>query len=328
MKKQLMIITSLCLTVSSFCFPSVSFAADKYENYEELAANEQIGEDYVIRTRSNSSNVTVMAIHGGGIEPGTSKIAEGIAGDNYNLYLFEGKKPAGENRDLHITSTHFDEPAAVKMAARAHKVVSVHGAAGVDTQIVYMGGNNHYLKEIIARKLAEKNFEIAPTTPPEYAGTNPKNICNMNRTHAGVQMELTRGLRDELSSKPERFEDFATAVRQGISAAYANPYERVFDFNYDNFTSSTWINGGKLFYLDQSDYILGVQNPNNTNDSVTIRFNVYDQNNRLVMSRTKTSSFREGLIKHQLTGLPSGYYKIQIVNTSKLSSYVYAGLHY
>jgi len=39
----------------------------------------------------------------------TSTIAVAIAANDYCLYRFEGRKRR-ENRDLHVTSTHFDEP--------------------------------------------------------------------------------------------------------------------------------------------------------------------------------------------------------------------------
>jgi phage replication-related protein YjqB (UPF0714/DUF867 family) len=54
------------------------------------------------------SDVCIIAPHGGKIEKWTSEIATALAGDDYNLYLFEGLKRA-KNRDLHITSSRFDE---------------------------------------------------------------------------------------------------------------------------------------------------------------------------------------------------------------------------
>lgn len=69
------------------------------------------GVDYEIRSKIvPSSIVVVLAIHGGGIEPGTSELANQIGNEgNYTLYGFDGMKSSG-NSDLHITSTRFDEP--------------------------------------------------------------------------------------------------------------------------------------------------------------------------------------------------------------------------
>ncbi|MFC7440186.1 poly-gamma-glutamate hydrolase family protein [Laceyella putida] len=321
--KKMMILAALGVILGSFSWNSV-YAEDTYANYADLAAHEQLGVDYSIRSRTTSSQAAIIAIHGGKIEPGTSQITEKIAGDDHNLYLFEGTKSAN-NHDLHITSTHFDEPTAVKLVAKAHKVVSVHGADG-DQPIVYLGGKNEALKDKISQLLSEKNFVVKPPLDG-IAGTEATNICNLNRTQAGVQLELTRALRDELVSSTDRMNDFATAVRNAISAVPANS-GRVFDFDADSFTSSTYLNGGKVFYVDSSDYILGIQNPNNTSDTITVRFNIYDQNNKLVLSKTKTSQFREGYFKHVFTGLPTGYYKIEMVNLYKQSAYIHAGLHY
>jgi phage replication-related protein YjqB (UPF0714/DUF867 family) len=81
---------------------------DKYESYEELRQNEQ-EHHFQIHHQEGSSGVAVMAPHGGGIEPGTTEIARGVAGTDHTFYAFEGLKPGG-NQDLHITSTNFDEP--------------------------------------------------------------------------------------------------------------------------------------------------------------------------------------------------------------------------
>ncbi len=64
--------------------------------------------------RSGSSGILVMAPHGGGIEPGTGDIADGVAGQHHSFYCFKGIKKQG-NRALHITSNRFDEPLAMAM---------------------------------------------------------------------------------------------------------------------------------------------------------------------------------------------------------------------
>ena len=87
---------------------------DRYANFKELKANEREGVDYEICKRFISSAVAIIAPHGGKIEPGTSELAEGIAGADYTYYSFKGlKNEKGANRELHITSSNFDEPIAV-----------------------------------------------------------------------------------------------------------------------------------------------------------------------------------------------------------------------
>jgi len=59
-----------------------------------------------------SSGIAILSIHGGDIEPGTTRIANAIAGWDHSFYTFEGIKTA-RNLSLHITSTRFDEPSAM-----------------------------------------------------------------------------------------------------------------------------------------------------------------------------------------------------------------------
>src|SRR5580704_3841422 len=98
--------------------------ADKYRSFPELAAAETQG-GYEVRTRYSGATL-ILAPHGGGIEPGTSELAEAIAGDDHSLYLFEGMKQRN-NRDLHITSTNFDERECMTALHRSDRVVAIHG---------------------------------------------------------------------------------------------------------------------------------------------------------------------------------------------------------
>lgn len=65
---------------------------DKYANYDDLKQHEKEGEDYVILSREGYSGIAVIAPHGGGIEPGTVDIADGIAGGRHSFYAFKGIK--------------------------------------------------------------------------------------------------------------------------------------------------------------------------------------------------------------------------------------------
>lgn len=67
---------------------------DKYSNYDELSCHEPKGIDYRIRCVS-SSDIAILAIHGGKIEPGTTEIAEAVAKNQHSFYTFEGLKPTG-----------------------------------------------------------------------------------------------------------------------------------------------------------------------------------------------------------------------------------------
>src|SRR5580698_7765372 len=109
--------------------------ADKYANFGELAKAEK---RFLVRSKlRNTSSTVVVAPHGGKIEPGTSEIAEAIAGQNLSFYAFEGDK-GQNNASLHITSTNFDEPRCLALVARSVRVVAIHGKAG-DDDVVLLG---------------------------------------------------------------------------------------------------------------------------------------------------------------------------------------------
>src|SRR5262245_16323231 len=127
--------------------------ADKYTNYKELAAAERENIDFRIRSRLSQSRIAMVAAHGGGIEPGTSEIADALAGDDLSLYIFEGLKP-DRNRDLHITSTQFDESRCLSLIATSRFVVTIHGESGSD-QVVYVGGRDAHLAGAISSALRQ-----------------------------------------------------------------------------------------------------------------------------------------------------------------------------
>ena len=50
-------------------------AQDRYNCFADLANHEERNKDYKISARDIGSNITIIAPHGGKIEPGTSDIA-------------------------------------------------------------------------------------------------------------------------------------------------------------------------------------------------------------------------------------------------------------
>ncbi len=108
-----------------------------YCSFEELIKHEAINIDYRIRVRHGTSGIAVMAIHGGGIEPGTTEIAESLAADKHTFYTFSGIKAAHNSR-LYIPSQKFDDPLGVETARNADTVVTIHGCRDM-RKIVYLG---------------------------------------------------------------------------------------------------------------------------------------------------------------------------------------------
>ena len=185
---------------------------DTYCCYEALKQNEMEGRDYEVVTVTEYRNpeVVVMAPHGGGIEPGTSLIADRIAGDDFVLYQFNGKKKKC-NGTLHITSTRFDEPRAVALVEQAAVVLAVHGASG-DGKFVMVGGRHADLVSAIEASLNGIGIRT-PVPDGSLAATKLTNICNRSGSSRGVQLEISRGLRDALLKDEYLREQFASDIR-------------------------------------------------------------------------------------------------------------------
>ena len=125
--------------------------ADRYSNFAELAKNEVEGADYRVRVYAQGQTVVIIAPHGGRIEPGTSEIARAIAGHDHSLYLFEGLRDR-PHKDLHVTSTNFDEPRCQSLIKSYKVVVAVHGLDG-GTQTAKIGGLDDVLRDKISKDL-------------------------------------------------------------------------------------------------------------------------------------------------------------------------------
>ena len=168
---------------------------DKYSNFKTLAEHEILNQDYKIQFMDIGSNMTIIAPHGGLIEPRTSLIAKLIAGNTFNYYCFEGIKKKN-NRDLHITSHRFDEPGMLGLISSCDIVVTIH--ACIDTEdVIHVGGRFKELASHIQTTMEGMNIKVSRQTD-RFPGTHPGNICNKARRKKGVQLEFSRGLRDDL----------------------------------------------------------------------------------------------------------------------------------
>jgi len=165
---------------------------DKYPTFEALASAEP--DAYTVRVTNIGRSLVVVAPHGGGIEPGTSEVALAIAGDDFTCYLFEGLKPAA-NRDLHITSSRFDEPQCIELLRAASAAVTVHGEESAD-EVVFLGGLHTALLTSVRDALETNGFVVREHSNPQLQGRDPRNICNIGRLRAGIQLELSLGLRE------------------------------------------------------------------------------------------------------------------------------------
>ena len=166
--------------------------SDKYPDFLTLAAAEP-AQAYAILVRDTGGPLAVAAPHGGGIEPGTSEIALAIAGGDFSYYQFEGKKSDG-NHDLHITSARFDEPRCLGLLRSARLVLTVHGEDSPEP-VVYLGGGYTAAFAAVHGALEPHGFIVREHANRQLQGVQSANICNLGRLGAGLQLELSLGLR-------------------------------------------------------------------------------------------------------------------------------------
>jgi phage replication-related protein YjqB (UPF0714/DUF867 family) len=194
----------------------------KYDNYRQLNENETKGKDYRIHLRQGKSGIVLMAPHGGGIEPGTTEIADALAGMEHSFYSFDGVKKRG-NWNLHITSRQFDEPIGIDIAKNSQTIVTMHGCKEKE-KTVYIGGRDKWLKEKVAKAIRLAGFAIKESS--RFPGINELNICNRSRTGRGVQLEISMGLRRAMFQDISRmkrkkttkvFNRFVNVIRNALS---------------------------------------------------------------------------------------------------------------
>jgi phage replication-related protein YjqB (UPF0714/DUF867 family) len=162
-------------------------------------------------TENQEGEQIVLAIHGGGIERGTSEIAMVVAGYHpatfarstdclglLDLWMFEGLLSSG-NGKLHVTSTNFDDPIALRVVQMSKRCLSLHGLddvpGGADIQI---GGIDAELSSIILEELTTAGISAAVANQEGTNGNDLKNICNKTTISAGVQLEMAETYRNLL----------------------------------------------------------------------------------------------------------------------------------
>jgi phage replication-related protein YjqB (UPF0714/DUF867 family) len=166
---------------------------DKYTNFAGLIESESEGRDFRRIIQPRNSAITVIAPHGGGIEPGTSEIATALASSEFSLYCFEGLKAKGNYEALHITGTNFDDPECLELTVKSRIVLAIHGCNDED-KVVYVGGRNENLKVQIIEVLKGAGFR-AEEDVSNHSGRDTRNICNRGVHNGGVQLEISEGLR-------------------------------------------------------------------------------------------------------------------------------------
>ena len=194
------------------------------QSFSEVVMTATKDKDYRLVIRDRSSATTVVAVHGGNIDPLTSELAESIAGDTYNLYVFCGLR--ADSDGLHVPTRSFQEMRLSGLMRRSRVALSIEGVAGGDA-IVHIGGRNRRLRTVLGDLLGFAGFQVAGPAKPG-AAHNPRWFFN-TPAEGGLQLELSRtlcqGMLDCPLDAPERtdpahwtqrFESFVQAVRRAL----------------------------------------------------------------------------------------------------------------
>ncbi|MEW1723009.1 poly-gamma-glutamate hydrolase family protein [Streptomyces sp. NPDC093109] len=241
--------------------------ASNTDLYTRLAGREgaDFGRRYKRHEKSDNSittaypfhRTTVMALHGGGIETGTSELCLGIAGYHpatfeispaagpvYDYWMFEGLR-SSNNGELHVTSVNCDDRVALSMAGGSLNVLSLHGCtaaqagvAGTRPEAVVVGGLHTAFKDYLRAAFDSAGFQtVDGSTVPALAGVQPQNIANRTVLGKGGQLEITTELRQAMfgvntragrpGSTTEVFDRFVAATRTAIARLEARTDQAV-----------------------------------------------------------------------------------------------------
>jgi phage replication-related protein YjqB (UPF0714/DUF867 family) len=207
--------------------------------------------DDCLTGKSGIVRTTIIAPHGGAIEPGTSELCLAVAGYHpatlevtppgrvtYDYWMFEGIRSA-DNSQLHVTSTHCDDTVALSLCAGALNVLAQHGCttaqAGLEdgARAVLVGGRNALLKRALLEAFAAVGIRaIDAIDRGAINGDDQANIANRTLLGMGGHLEITGPLREtmfEVNTREDRkntttqvFWDFVTACRSAVAQIEAD----------------------------------------------------------------------------------------------------------
>ncbi|WTZ46541.1 poly-gamma-glutamate hydrolase family protein [Streptomyces sp. NBC_01390] len=255
--------------------PAAAVSSDLYTSNSDLYTKAIEGQDFARRFKRHEAFdndktltplprlTTVLAIHGGGIEIGTSELCLAIAGYKpdtlaavtagapvYDYWMLEGIRTSN-NGDLHVTSSHCDDPVARSMAAGSANVLSLHGCTAAQAgtpagqpKAVVVGGLNARFRELLSTKLSSAGFQVLGGDPEDLNGDVSENICNRTLTgEGGGQLEITTELRQSFfgnysgasnraATANDEFWKFTNACRDAIAAMESEQLARKSLFVY------------------------------------------------------------------------------------------------
>jgi len=189
---------------------------DLYKSLEVLKSKEP-REAWAQRVLNRNSWLTVVAPHGGTIEPLTDRLAVDIAGSDYNLFVFEGLRRNG--RELHVTSCRFREPELAELQRLSRLTLSVHGKA-LEHAVTLVGELNHAVGALIIRHLNDVGY-LAKRAEFPFSAESIANFVNLTEFN-GVQLEISKVERDSMRTDGvanERYFLFVETIRRVLAEA-------------------------------------------------------------------------------------------------------------
>jgi phage replication-related protein YjqB (UPF0714/DUF867 family) len=216
--------------------------ARRYRRHERL-------DDTLART-DDVPKTTILAPHGGGIEPGTSELCLAVAGYHpanlpqippagvtYDYWMLEGVRDR-DNAELHVRSTGCDDGVAVSLCAGSLNALALHGFQpgppdmSEDDQVVLVGGGNAILQGYLLEGLRKAEFDARDASQHgELDGDATCNIVNRTLLGMGAQLELSTPLRDAMFTQhtrprrkhttTQRFWTFVAACRDALDRLQA-----------------------------------------------------------------------------------------------------------
>lgn len=198
---------------------------DQYRSFAELAQDNVEGVDYSLEVKDRQSSILVMAFHGGYVEPGSAELGSEITKDKFNFYAFRALQPGKLHEPsftystLHLTSTRYDEPGLLSMAAESHFCLSLHGFGGQEADFC-MGGGNGEQRKVLNQRLSQHFPELqsCELCCPPFNGTSKKNPTNQCRNQ-GIQIEMSPRVRKRLLSDLQFRAEVANSLRGWLEDA-------------------------------------------------------------------------------------------------------------
>lgn len=203
---------------------------DRYRDFSDLRASRP--HSYKIEHREISNDVLIFIPHGGGIEPGTTELCKWFSRRSFSFYSFTGI--GVQCKELHLTSTKFDEPKLLDLLGKHTRAVSFHGMTNEARKKVkadiFVGGLDLNLRDSISAELKAVGFLVSTNEEfpySELSALNPKNVTNRCISKKGVQIELSASIRRHFFSGNYRtktgrnmitfeFNKFCNAVRRAL----------------------------------------------------------------------------------------------------------------